>query len=84
MRRPDVWKYSGRDDEQANWYCWKRQLVNYVCAHDADYANVFTDVESARDVPVAFTQLTPARIVLAHQMHSFLVAFLEGRLGRIV
>ena len=24
LRRPDVWKYSGRDDEQANWYCWKR------------------------------------------------------------
>ena len=55
-----------------------------MCAHDADNADVFTDVESARDVPVALAQLTPARIVMAHQMHAFLVTFLEGRLGRIL
>ena len=28
--------------------------------------------------------LAPARVILASQMHAFHVAFLEGRLGRIV
>ena len=78
MRRPDVWKYSGRDDEQTNWYCWKRQLVKYVCAHNTEYADVLTDIEGARDAPITLARLTPARVVLAHQMHAFLVALLEG------
>ena len=58
--------------------------MNYVCEHSTEYADVFAGIESARDAPVAFSHLTQARVVLAHQMHAFLVAFLEGRLGRIV
>ena len=55
-----------------------------MCAHNTEYADVFTDIESASDVPIVFSQMSSARVVLAHQMHAVLVASLEGRLGRIV